>query len=90
MIDKANGCVFVSPANAQLPPDPVDNPAAPPTQRPNEHELFSSAMGAVRGPSSDVRDVQERWIDVRDEYDACEKTQVRKEGLAVQEEARKC
>ena len=89
VIDKATGCVFVPPANSQVPEGAVDDARAPPTQRPNEYSLMSSAMGPVRGPRSDVRDVQERWIDARDEYDAFEKVQWRKEGLAVQEEARK-
>lgn len=88
-IDKATGCVFVPPSNSQVPPGAVVDAAAPPTQRPNEYSLLSSAMGPARGPRSDVRDVQERWIDARDEYDAWEKAQWRKEGLAVQKEARK-
>ena len=50
---------------------------------------MSSAMGPMHGPRSDARDVQERWIDAREEYDAWERAQWRKEGLAVQEEARK-
>ena len=73
MIDKATGCVFVPPANSQVPEGAVDDARAPPTQRPNEYSLMSSVMGPVRGPRSDVRDVQERWIDARDEYDAFEK-----------------
>ncbi|KIP08933.1 hypothetical protein PHLGIDRAFT_87418 [Phlebiopsis gigantea 11061_1 CR5-6] len=89
MIDKATGCVFVPPPNSQVPEGAVADAAAPPTRRPNEYSLLSSAMGPVRGPRGDVRDVQERWVDARDEYDAWEKVQWRKEGLAVQQEARK-
>jgi hypothetical protein len=32
---------------------------------------------------SDPRDVQERWIDARDEYDAFEREQWKKEGEAA-------
>jgi GPN-loop GTPase len=89
MIDKATGCVFVPPANAQVPEGAINNSSAPPTQRPNAFSLMSSAMGPMSGPRSDVRDVQERWIDAREEYDEWERAVWRKEGLAVQEEARK-
>ncbi|KAI0360317.1 hypothetical protein OH77DRAFT_1418196 [Trametes cingulata] len=87
VIDKATGCVFVPPPTAGQPPDTVDASHMPATQRPNMYSLMTSAAGPIRGPRSDVRDVQERWIDARDEYDAWEKAQWRKEGLKVQEEA---
>ena len=61
----------------------------PGTTRPNAFGLFASAMGPPTGPRSDPRDVQERWVDAREEWDAFEKAQWRKEGLRVQEEARK-
>lgn len=35
---------------------------------------------------SDIRDVQERWIDAKDEWDAYEKMQWRREGEMVQAE----
>ena len=87
VIDKATGCVFVPPASVGQPPDTVDASDKPSTQRPNTYSLMTSAAGPIRGPRSDVRDVQERWIDARDEWDAWEKTQWRKEGMQVQEEA---
>jgi hypothetical protein len=82
-IDRATGYIFVPAAN-----DPQTNPAPPGAtnthrsgaQRPNSYALFSSAMGPMAGPGADVRDVQERWIDARDEYDAHEKREWRKEG----------
>ncbi|KAI0674661.1 hypothetical protein C8Q78DRAFT_1016097 [Trametes maxima] len=86
-IDKATGCVFVPPPAAPQPPDTIDASQMPAAQRPNTYSLMTSAAGPIRGPRSDVRDVQERWIDARDEYDAWEKAQWRKEGLQVQEEA---
>lgn len=51
--------------------------------QPNSYALFSSAIG----PSRDLTagDIQERWIDAKEEYDAFEKKQWRKEG----EEARR-
>ena len=89
VIDKATGCVFVPPANAPLPEGTVEDPGAPPTQQPNAYGLMSSAMGIIKGPRSDVRDVQERWVDARDDWDAYEKAQWRREGqLAKEEEAR--
>ena len=87
VIDKATGCVFVPPASVGQPPDTVDASDKPSTQRPNTYSLMTSAAGPIRGPRSDVRDVQERWIDAREEWDAWEKAQWRKEGMQVQEEA---
>ncbi|KAF8520886.1 cytoplasmic protein [Hysterangium stoloniferum] len=89
VIDRANGYVYVPPTDTPV-PDGVFNPTnSPPSERPNTYSLFSSAAGQIRGPAADVRDIQERWIDAREEYDAYEKTQWRKEGEAVQKEANK-
>ncbi|PSR74445.1 hypothetical protein PHLCEN_2v9857 [Hermanssonia centrifuga] len=85
-IDKANGCVFVPPQDAKVPDGAVDATDAPPTQKPNAYGLFATAMGAVKGPRSDPRDVQERWLDAKEEWDAYEKAQWRREGQLVQEE----
>ncbi|KAI0765184.1 hypothetical protein C8Q74DRAFT_1286805 [Fomes fomentarius] len=87
VIDKATGCVFVPPAEVGQPPDTVDASHLSSTQRPNTYALMTSAAGTIQGPRSDVRDVQERWIDAREEWDEWEKAQWRKEGLQVQEEA---
>ena len=87
VIDKATGCVFVPPAAVGQPEDTVDTSHLPASQRPNTYALMTSAAGAIRGPRADVRDVQERWIDARDEWDAWEKAQWRREGQQVQEEA---
>jgi hypothetical protein len=40
----------------------------------------------MHGPRSDARDVQERWIDAREEYDSWERSQWMKEGQLVQEQ----
>jgi hypothetical protein len=50
---------------------------------PNAYALMSSSMGPRLGLHSDVRDVQERWVDAREEWDAYEKTQWRREGEAA-------
>lgn len=89
VIDKATGCVFVPPPDAQHPPGTVQATDVPASQRPNTHALFTSAAGPMQGPRSDVRDVQERWVDAKEEWDAWEKTQWRQEGQMVQEAARK-
>jgi GPN-loop GTPase len=86
-IDRVTGYVFIPPPAATAPPGTVNDPNKPSSSRPNDYSLFSSATGPMNGPRSDVRDVQERWIDHREEWDAWEKTQWRKEGQLVQEQA---
>ena len=74
-IDRATGYVFAA-------------PAATPADAPNAHALPSSAMGpCVVGLRSDVRDVQERWVDAREEWDAYERVQWRREGEALRRAA---
>lgn len=86
-IDRATGYIFIPDANSSAPPGTIDEPAnAAPTVRPNTYALFSSAAGPLKGPGSDVRDVQERWIDAKDDYDAFERREWRKEGEAVRDE----
>ena len=58
----------------------------PASERPNTYALMTAAAGPIRGPRADVRDVQERWIDAREEWDAWERKQWRKEGEMVQQE----
>jgi hypothetical protein len=41
----------------------------------------------MRGPADDIRDVQERWVDAREQWDAYEKVQWRREGEMVRDEA---
>ncbi|TFK49243.1 hypothetical protein OE88DRAFT_1662676 [Heliocybe sulcata] len=88
VVDRAVGCVFAPPPDVVAPPGTV--PAAnAPTARPNEYGLFSSAIGPIQGVRSDVKDVQERWIDAKEEWDAFERAQWRREGEIVREEAAK-
>ena len=88
-IDRATGYVFVPPSNgSQSQPSAVPELPKPAGQRPNEYALRSSAMSIIRGPRSDVRDVQERWIDAREEWDAHERKEWRKEGEIAREMAK--
>ncbi|KAH9943543.1 hypothetical protein B0H21DRAFT_779743 [Amylocystis lapponica] len=89
VVDKATGCVFVPAPDAPQPPGTIEAGDAPSSLRPNVHSLLSTAAGPVHGPRSDVRDVQERWLDAREEWDAWEKTQWRKEGQMLREAADK-
>lgn len=79
-------------SNSSPGPDPdiiPPPPTAPLTQHPNTYSLLSSAAGPLKGKMSDVRDVQERWIDARDEWDAWERKEWRKEGEVVRREVEK-
>ncbi|KAL0957911.1 hypothetical protein HGRIS_000092 [Hohenbuehelia grisea] len=86
-IDRATGYVFVPPSNSQTPPGAVDAGHTPAATRPNTYALFSTAAGPLKGPGSDVRDVQERWIDAREHWDAHEKKQWRREGELLRDAA---
>ncbi|KAH9958195.1 cytoplasmic protein [Russula dissimulans] len=88
-IDRATGYVFVPPAGAQaaMPEGAVRDPAAGSSALPNAYALMSSAMGPRVGVRSDARDVQERWVDAREEWDAYEKAQWRREGEAFRQAA---
>ncbi|KAG8730848.1 hypothetical protein FRC11_005652 [Ceratobasidium sp. 423] len=72
-IDRVLGYVFV-----QAPQSNGRAPQAKGTLRPNQDALFTSAMGTLPGHS--IQDIQERWIDSREEYDAWESREWRKEG----------
>jgi len=87
VVDRANGYVFVPPPNAPAPPGTIEDSEAAPSARPNVVGLFSTAAGRLNGPGSDVRDVQERWVDYKDIYDAHEKKEWRKEGEALRDVA---
>jgi hypothetical protein len=88
VIDRATGYVFVPPRNSKAPEGAVDGSDLPATSRPNVFGVFSTASGQIGGLRSDVRDVQERWIDAREEWDAFEKRQWRKEGEMQAETSR--
>ncbi|KAF7319860.1 GPN-loop GTPase 2 [Mycena kentingensis (nom. inval.)] len=89
-IDRATGYVFVPAPDAKMPEGTVDTaPGAAASTRPNAYGLFTSAAAPMRGPADDVRDVQERWVDAKEQWDAYEKVQWRKEGETVRDEAAK-
>lgn len=87
VVDRATGYVFVPPAGSSAPPGAVEEGDKPLASRPNAYALFSSAAGPIKGPGSDVRDIQERWIDAREEWDAYQNREWRREGEAVRDEA---
>ncbi|KAG8707952.1 hypothetical protein FRC09_001527 [Ceratobasidium sp. 395] len=73
-IDRVLGYIFVpKPGSGEKDGQPTG------TARPNQDAVFSSAMGAIPGHS--IQDIQERWIDNREEYDAWESMEWREEGL---------
>jgi GPN-loop GTPase len=86
-IDRATGYVFIPQTGAQIPEGAEADPSAASSARPNAYGLMSSAMGPRVGLRSDVRDVQERWVDARKEWDAYEETQWRREGEALRQAA---
>ncbi|KAF9068404.1 hypothetical protein BDP27DRAFT_1383630 [Rhodocollybia butyracea] len=79
----------------------IDESHKPLSGQPNEFALWSSAAGPMRNtlgvgvPSKfaeakeyyDVRDVQERWLDAKDSWDAYEKREWRKEGEMARDAA---
>ncbi|KAJ7672496.1 hypothetical protein DFH06DRAFT_1176442 [Mycena polygramma] len=79
-IDRATGY-------SNAPPGTVDASDASSAARPNSYALFSSAIGSMHGPADDIRDVQERWVDAKEEWDAYEKVQWRREAEIVRDEA---
>jgi len=83
-IDRATGHVFVPPKDVPAPEGTIDSSADSSSARPNAYGLFSTAAAPIPG---DVGDVQERWIDAREEYDAFEKREWRKEGEIIREQA---
>ena len=93
-IDRATGYVFVPPAGAgasaaqaSMPEGAVRDPTAANSALPNAYALMSSAMGPRVGVRSDARDVQERWVDARPEWDAYEEAQWHREGEAFRQAA---
>lgn len=84
VIDRATGYVYVQPSDT-LPPGTLPSSDNSRSEKPNEHALFTTAAGQLTGLRSDVHDVQERWIDARDEWDALERREWRREGEAIRD-----
>jgi GPN-loop GTPase len=84
IVDRATGCIFVPAPNRTT--DSLSGEVSgegaelPRTKRPNIYSLFTSAAGPIGGIRSDVRDVQERWLEAKDEWDEHE-TEIRKKEM---------
>jgi hypothetical protein len=86
VIDRATGYIYLPPQPGSGPPGTVPTSAdAAKSAQPNTYALFTTAAGPLGGARSDVRDVQERWIDARDEWDAHERGQWQAEGEVVRD-----
>ena len=83
-IDRATGYIFVPPKNVPAPEGTIDSSSAPTSARPNLYPLFTTAAGPM---AANVRDVQERWIDAKEDYDAFEKREWRREGELLRDQA---
>ncbi|KAJ8584644.1 cytoplasmic protein [Rhizopogon salebrosus TDB-379] len=81
-IDRATGYIFVPSPDAPAPEGTLDASSVAVSARPNFFSLFSSAAGPMAG---NVRDVQERWVDAREQWDAFENKEWRKEGEKIRE-----
>lgn len=81
MVDRALGYAFVS----SEPLDP-ETASLPKTRVPNTGALFSSASSIIPDAPK-VQDVQERWVDHREGWDAWEKAEWRREGQIVKAQA---
>ena len=84
MIDRATGYIFIPPKNVPVPEGTIDSSSAPASARPNSYSLFTTVAGPMAGK---VGDVQERWIDAKEEYDAFEKREWRREGELLRDQA---
>lgn len=76
VVDRALGYAFVA---DQQEADQDKGQGAP------ANALFSSALSSIPG-AANVRDVQERWIDEKEKFDAWEEGEWRREGVAAAEE----
>lgn len=81
IIDRATGCIFVPGADKTTTASLSDGSSLPSTKKPNIYSLFTSAAGPIGGARSDVRDVQERWLEAKDEWDKHEIETRKKEML---------
>lgn len=84
VIDRATGYIFVPHKDAPAPEGTIDSSSTPASARPNLYSLFTTAAGPM---AENVRDIQERWIDAKEEYDAFEKREWRREGELLRDQA---
>ncbi|OAX32944.1 cytoplasmic protein [Rhizopogon vinicolor AM-OR11-026] len=81
-IDRATGYIFVPSRNTPVPEGALEASSVPVSARPNTFSLFSSVAGQMVG---NVRDVQERWVDAREQWDEFERKEWRKEGENIRD-----
>ncbi|KAG9313547.1 cytoplasmic protein [Chiua virens] len=84
VIDRATGYIFVPPKDAPVPEGTIDSSATSASARPNLYSLFTTAAGPTAG---NIRDVQERWVEAKEEYDAFERKEWRREGELLRDQA---
>jgi len=70
-VDDTSASATISPSTG-MPRDKVDN----------KNALFSSAA-SIFPDAPKIQDIQERWVDYRDEYDEWETGEWRKEGMTI-------
>ena len=87
VIDRASGYVFVPAEGSGAPPEAIISSDTPASKKPNIDTLLYSAAGQFTGLRSDVRDVQERWIEAKDVWDAFERREWRQEGERIRQAA---
>lgn len=85
VIDRATGYVYIPPVSG-APPGAIDPGDVERSRKPNEYALLSTAAGPLTGPRSSIQDVQERWIDAREDWDAFERKEWRKEGETIRDQ----
>ncbi|KAG8808671.1 hypothetical protein FRC17_003828 [Serendipita sp. 399] len=79
IVDRATGCVFVPGVSKIQDASHHRGGNEPSTKRPNIYSLFTTAAGPIGGIRSDVRDVQERWLEAKDVWDSHEMEQRKRE-----------
>lgn len=79
-IDRAVGYAYVATVDEMS--ATISPTGAPRTKVDNRNALFSSAASAFPNTPK-VQDIQERWVDYRDEYDEWETGEWRREGAAT-------
>lgn len=94
VVDRTLGYAFVAHTASESNSDDVPQPDATAKSKstrdrlPNSDALFASAMSSIPD-APNVRDVQERWIDSRDDYDEWETGEWRREGVVAAEKKTK-
>ncbi|CED83544.1 Predicted GTPase [Phaffia rhodozyma] len=84
ILDKATGYIFIPPtqpsSSSATDGSPADlfQPSSSSSRTPNADALFGSIAGRI--PGRDIGDIQERWVDRKEEFDEWEREEWKKEG----------